>query len=71
MQELRIKQGDYSVLWLAGGGEGMEAKMETMMMGYIGTLRVQVPNIRILTPNLYYDHYYQYSKYLNIGYMDP
>ena len=34
-------------------------------------LRVQVPNNHILTQNLYYNYYYQYDKYLTIGYMDP
>ena len=35
------------------------------------TLRVQVPNNHILTPNLYYNHYYPKPKYLTIVYMDP
>ena len=35
------------------------------------TLRVQVPNKHIVTPNLYYNYYYPNSKYLKIGYMDP
>ena len=35
------------------------------------TLRVQVPNNHILTPNLYYNYYYPNPKYPNIGYMDP
>ena len=35
------------------------------------SLRVQVPNNHILTPNLYYNYYYPNPKYLIIGYMDP
>ena len=35
------------------------------------TLRVQVPNNHILTPNLCYNYYYPNPKYLIIGYMDP
>ena len=34
-------------------------------------LRVQVPNNRILTQNLYYNYYYPNPKYLIIGYLDP
>ena len=35
------------------------------------TLRVQVPNDRILTQKLYYNYYYPNRKYLIMGYMDP
>ena len=35
------------------------------------TLRVQVPNIHILTQNLYYNYYYPNPKYLINGYMGP
>ena len=35
------------------------------------SLRVQVPNNHILTPNLYYNYYYPNPKYVIIGYMDP
>ena len=35
------------------------------------TLRVQVPNNQILTPNQYYKYYYPKPKYVIIGYLDP
>ena len=44
---------------------GLIKKMETT------SLRVQVPNNHILTPNLYYSYYYPKPKYLIIGYLDP
>ena len=50
---------------------GLLAVLVNRFLGYYLTPRVQVPNIHILTPNLYYNYYYQYPKYLNIGYMDP
>ena len=40
----------------------------------VETLRVQVPNvpnIRILAQNLYYNYYYPKPRYLIIGYLDP
>ena len=37
----------------------------------IVTLRVQVPNNRILNQNLYCNYYSPNPKYLVIGYMDP
>ena len=42
-------------------------------MGYVGidsdedSLRVQVPNMHILTQHLYYNYYYQNPKYPIIG----
>ena len=35
------------------------------------TLRVQVPNKHMRTPNLYHNDYYPIPKYLSIGYLDP
>ena len=35
------------------------------------TLRVQVPNNHIPTPNLYHNYYYPKPKYPIIGYLDP
>ena len=35
------------------------------------SLRVQVANNHILTPNLYYNYYHPNPKYPVIGYMDP
>ena len=35
------------------------------------SLKVQVPNNYILTPNLYHNHYYPKPKYLIVGSSDP
>ena len=52
-----------------GGFEVAEARVEKSPED--PTLRVQVPNDRILTQNLYYNYYYPKLKYLIIGYLDP
>ena len=46
--------------------------LEEICLGLLSfPLRVQVPNIQILTQNLYYNYYDPKPKYLIIGYLDP
>ena len=49
--------------------DGALGKKENLSLGQ--TVRVQVLNIHILHPKLYYYYYYPKPKYLIIGYLDP
>ena len=52
--------------WLLGSRNFIVMQASSLL-----PLRVQVPNNRILTQNLYYNYYYPKPKYLIVGYLDP
>ena len=62
MQVLDVRLGLLAGLWLAAN-EGMEKKMETTILGYIGTIIVYVLG-------LYWDNGKENGNYYNGLYMD-
>ena len=59
--------------WGAGPEPGICENLWTLRGFQRGgvSLRVQISNNHMLTPNLYHNHYYPKPQYLIIGYLDP
>ena len=57
-------------LWWVWGAMFRGMLMRVQSVDKTASLRVQVLNNHILTPNLYYHYYSPNPKYLTIGYMD-
>ena len=72
MDPLGLKSNRQSIFLDLGVDCGSKATTEPQVSKstHVHTLRVQVPNNHILTPNLFYNYYYPNPKYPNIGYMD-